>query len=125
MKNISINQAKDTGLAITLILLLFDYFSNQHNLVLSAIIILILTMTFPKIFTPLAYVWFGLSHALGNFISKVLLSVIFFVIVTPVAIVRRVLGFDSMKTKAWKAGENTAFVDRDHLFVPKDLEKPY
>jgi energy-coupling factor transporter transmembrane protein EcfT len=125
LKNSKINQAKDTGLAIILILLIFAYVKNPGWLLFSAMAVLVLTMTWPDVFRPLAKVWFGFSRILGGVVSRILLTVIFFLIVTPVGLVRRLLGVDPMRTGLWKKGGVSVLVDRDMLYTKKDIEKPY
>ena len=120
-----IEQAKDTGLALILVLLLLAHFWGKHSLILPAVGVLILTMTFPAVFRPLAVIWFGLSHILGNIISKILLTIIFAVVVTPVGLIRRIFGADSMALKNWKGRQESTFLQRDHLFTIEDMEKPY
>ncbi len=124
-KQNSINQAKDTGLALILILLLVAHFKQQTFLILPAIFALVLTMTWPMLFGPLARVWFGFSHLLGSVVSKIILTIIFFLVVTPVALILRMRGMDSMRIKAWKKNKHSAFIDRNHTFSAKDLEKTY
>ena len=124
-KKTNINQAKDTGLALVLILLIVEYVKRPNWLVLSAMLVLIFTMTWPAVFKPLAKVWFAFSHLLGFIVSKVILSIVFFLIVTPVGLARKVFGADPMKTKLWKKGEESVLVERDHHYVKEDLEKPY
>ncbi len=58
------NQARDTGLALLLILLLIVYFSENVTLIIPGIGVLVLIMVWPKIFSPLAPFWFGLSSVL-------------------------------------------------------------
>ena len=124
-KNTNINQAKDTGLAIVLILLIIEYIRRPDWLVLSAMLVLILTMTWPAVFKPLAKVWFGFSHLLGGIVSKIILTIVYFLIVTPMGLVRKALGADPMKGKLWKKGDDSVLVDRNHLYTREDIEKPY
>ncbi|MBC2714594.1 MAG: hypothetical protein HF978_04720 [Desulfobacteraceae bacterium] len=124
-KKMTIDQAKDTGLAVILILLLFVYLGGCNYLVLPAIIVLVLTMTWPAIFKPLARFWFGLSHLLGSIISKILLSIIFYIVVTPIGLLRRVSGADSMRISKWKQNSKSVFIERNHTYSTTDLEKPY
>ena len=124
-QKISPSQTKDTGLAIILILLLIVHFQGTPHLILPAIIILILTMTWPTIFKPLAHVWFWLSNFLGNIVSRVLLTLIFGIIVIPIGLIRRLSGSDQMRFKAWKNGQGSLFVKRDHVISAKDIENPY
>ena len=119
------NQAKDTGLAITLIFLLVIFFTEKDQLLIAAICTLVMCMTWPTFFKPVAPLWFGFSHFLGNIVSKILLSAMFILLVSPVGLVRRILGFDSMKIKQWRDGSKSVFVDREHIYKPKDLETPY
>jgi hypothetical protein len=118
-------QSKDTGLAVVLILLLAWYFTGRENFILPAMGALILTMTWPKAFKPLSGLWFGLSHCLGSIVSKIFLSGIFFLMVTPVGLVRRWTGADAMRLKDWKNGAGSVFIDRGQVFSAGDLEKPY
>jgi uncharacterized membrane protein YgdD (TMEM256/DUF423 family) len=87
--------------------------------------VLVLVMTWPAAFSPLAKVWFGLSHFLGSIVSRILLTVVFFLIVTPVGLVRKVLGADPMLCRAWRKGDDSVLVERKHQYVREDLKKPY
>jgi hypothetical protein len=125
LEKITAEHAKDTGLAITLILLLTAHFGEFPSLILPAVAVLVLTMTWPAAFRPLAHGWFGLSRLLGSFVSKILLAVIFFALVTPVGLIMTMIGKDSMRLKAWRNGQQSVFVKRDHTFTAEDLEQPY
>jgi len=126
MKNISENQCKDTGLAVILILLMSSWFTQESIYWRLAIPVLIITMTVPKIFKIPARGWFGLSNFLGNNVSKILLSVLFFVVITPVGVVARLLGKDSMRLREWKSGRESVFVNRSADKVcAVDLERPF
>jgi hypothetical protein len=118
-------QAKDTGLAMTLLCLLIVQFRQAYRLVPLALVLLIVTMAWPRLFRPLAGLWFGLSHVLGTFMSKVILTVIFFVIVTPIGLIRRVMGADSLQLKKFKQGQDSVFQVRADLMDKKDLQAPY
>lgn len=119
------SQARDTGLAMLLILLLIVYFSEKLNLLIPSIGVLVLIMIWPKIFSPLAPFWFGLSSVLGTIVSKIILCILYFLMVTPVGIFRRILKKDSMRLKDWKNGQGSVFLDRNHTFTKKDIDKPY
>jgi len=124
-KKTTIDPAKDTGLAMILILLLFVHFGRYYFLILPAIVVLVLVMIWPSIFRPLARVWFGLSHFLGSIVSKILLTIIFLTIVTPMGLLRRMIGADSMQLKKWKQDDDSVFIERNHTYSSSDLKKPY
>ena len=124
-KNDKTNQAKDTGLAIVLILLIIEHLRHPNWLIIAAMAVLVLVMTWPAAFSPLARVWFGLSHFLGTIVSKIILTAVFFLIVTPVGLFRKILGADPMRSRAWRKGDDSVLIGRKHLYVQEDLKKPY
>jgi hypothetical protein len=118
-------QARDTGMALVLLCLLIVQFKQAYKLVPLAIILLIITMAWPRAFQPLAGLWFGLSHLLGTVMSKVVLTVIFFIVVTPIGLLRRLMGADSLQLKKWKKDRDSVFAVRADLIDKKDLQTPY
>jgi hypothetical protein len=125
LKYITKEQSKDTGMAMVLICLLLGYFSRNYHLISLAIILLIVNMVVPNVFRPVAKIWLGISHVLGTIMSKLLLTVIFFLVVTPVGIIRKVFGKDTLKLKKWKKDTASVFTVRDHSFEAGDIETPY
>ena len=118
-------QSKDTGMAMVLLLLLASGAFKREILVTAAMIVLIVDMTVPRLYRPVAILWLGLSHLLGTVVSKILLTLVFFGVVTPIGVARKLLGIDSLKLKDFKSGENSVMVVRNHIFTGKDIEKPY
>ena len=74
---------------------------------------------------PLAWLWFGLSHLLSQVVSRVVLTVVFFVVVTPIALIRRLMGADALQLKKWKQGRGSVFVERQGVIQGKDMANPY
>lgn len=124
-RNISPSQCKDSGLALVLISLILAVVISPKYFLPLGIVFLVVTMVVPNIYKPFAMVWFGVSHALGTVVSKILLTLMFFVLVTPVGLLRRALGKDAMQLKSWKQGRTSVFLNRDHLFSRQDLNNPY
>jgi len=118
-------QAKDTGMAMVLICLILGYWGKFSKFLPVAIALLILTMAWPNAFRPLAVLWFGLSHLLGQVVSRVVLTVLFFLIVTPIGVIRRWIGADAMQLKKWKQGQGSVFVVREGPVQGKDMANPY
>ena len=123
--SITAKQSTDTGMAMVLICLLISFFSNSRIALSISIVLLILNMTVPIIYMPLAKIWIGFSIIVGNFVSMILLSIIFYVLVTPVGFIRKLFGADPMQLKKWKKNTNPVFRERNHLFQARDIEKPY
>ena len=123
--NISKKQATDTGMAMVLLLLLLGFILKNMLYFKIALPVLITNMIFPMIYKPLAIIWLGLSHLLGTVVSKILLTIIFFLIVTPVGVLRRLLGKDSLKLKQFKNSKNSVMEIRNITFGKSELEKPF
>ena len=124
-ESISTDQAKDTGMAMVLICLLIAIIGNKQYFVISSIPILLMNMILPNFFKPIAKFWFGFSIILGTIMSKVILSVLFFGMVLPVGLFRRIIGKDSLQLKKWKKGSESVFRVRIHEYVPNDIRHPY
>ena len=54
-------QSKDTGMAMVLLLLLASTAFKQQALITAAMIALIVDMTVPRLYRPVAILWLGLS----------------------------------------------------------------
>jgi hypothetical protein len=116
---------KDTGLVIVLILLLISYWKENLFFILLSIATLLVVMTIPGVLKPLAFIWHHISAAISSITNRIILTIIFGVVLTPVGIIRRFLGFDAMKRKTWKNGSDSVFKTRDHVFTSDDLNMPY
>lgn len=123
--DITKKQATDTGMAAVLILLLIGLFTGEVLFFKVAIPVLVVNMTFPMFYYPLAIVWFGFSHLLGTYVSKILLSVVFFGLVAPIGLLRSVLRKDSLLLKEFKKSDKSVMKVRNHSFTGKDLESPF
>ena len=119
------NQARDTGMALALLACLIWLIAPHKWLITAAIICLIISMTVPAIFKPFAVVWFGLSVILGAVMSRVILSVVFFAVITPIGLIRRMFGLDSLMIRQWNKSSASAFKNRNHTFTVADIKAPY
>ena len=119
------DQSRDTGMAMVLLVLIFYVKTRRDGYLWAAIILHVVNMTVPRFYAPIAVLWLGLSHVLGTVMSKILLSILFFGLVTPIGLLRRLLGKDSLKLNAFKASQESAMLVKNHLFVGSDIEKPY
>jgi multisubunit Na+/H+ antiporter MnhG subunit len=124
-KEITPEQAKDSGLALVLIALILALWGPTKYFLPLGMVLLVLVMTAPAMFGPFAKLWLGVSHVVGSLVSRVLLTVLFYVLVTPVGLLRRMMGKDAMQLRSWKQGTRSVFRERNQLFAPEDLDHPY
>ena len=112
-------------MAMVLLALLLFASSRRQGLFYLAIVLQLVTMTVPSVYRPVAVLWLGIGDLLGAVVSKVLMSVVFLIVVTPIAFVRRLMGSDPMKLRLFKAGSGSVMVERNRQITASDLVKPY
>ena len=96
-------------LLIALYPLLKDNDLRIWSLVIS-FIFLILGLIKSKILTPLNRLWFKFGLLLGKFISPLIMGIIFFIVVTPIGIIMRLLKKDLLNLKYNK--KETYWIDK-------------
>ena len=88
--------------AVFLLISLYPLLNNEHikiwSLVIS-LIFLILGLTNSKFLSPLNKIWFKFGLFLGKLISPLIMGVIFFLVVTPIALLMKMLGKDLLNLK--------------------------
>ena len=105
MKEIKISSNRSFGLVFFiffLIIAIYPVINNENLRVWSLIIsfvFLILGLINSKILTPLNRIWFKFGLLLGRIISPVIMSIIFFLVVTPIGLIMRIIGKDLLNLK--------------------------
>lgn len=110
---------------LALACLLYAALRQNPFLTQLSLALFLLDLFLPKVFTPLAFVWFGLARLLGAVTSKILLTLAFFLIVVPVGRLRRLLNPDPLDLKRFRKGKESVLKEIRHTFQASDLEKPY
>jgi hypothetical protein len=124
-RKITKDQSRDTGMAMVLLLLIVFVTRKREGYLIGAMVLHVLNMIVPQIYRPVAVLWLGLSDLLGSVVSKILLSIVFFAVVTPIGILRRLFGKDSLQLRVFKASKESVMLERNHTFIGSDLERPY
>lgn len=65
----------------------------------------------PKVLQPLNELWFQIGIFLGRFVSPVVLGLIFFLLITPIAVCMRLAGRDALRMKKRQA--SSYWLNRD------------
>ncbi|HUP00805.1 MAG TPA: SxtJ family membrane protein [Gemmatimonadota bacterium] len=68
----------------------------------------------PALLRPLYRGWMGFALVLGHVMTRVLLSVVFFLVVTPIGLIRRALGRDPIQ-RAPARGISSYWIERDDV----------
>tara|TARA_B110000914_G_C15154812_1_gene305566 strand:- start:62 stop:295 length:234 start_codon:yes stop_codon:yes gene_type:complete len=65
---------------------------------------------YAKILTPLNIIWSKLGTLLGTLISPIVMAAVFFIVVTPTALIMRILGKNLLSLK--KINKKTYWIER-------------
>lgn len=82
----------------------------QNGFASLVVVFLALTLVKPCLLAPLNRAWFGLGLLMGKVVSPLVLGAMFFLLISPLAIVLRLLGRDELRLK--KRAVKTYWVDR-------------
>lgn len=124
-QKINKRQCLETAVVLAAVLLFFGYRFEDWRYVAATFFVLLVSLILPIIFYPLAKLWFGLGMVLSFVSTKILLTIIFFLILTPVGIVRKWMGKDTLFLKVFKKERTSVLKIRNHLFSAEDLKHPY
>ncbi len=71
-----------------------------------ALIFLVLGLINSKILTPLNLIWVKLGELLGRIIAPIVMALVFFVVLTPISLMLRLIKKDILKLKIFKKTES-------------------
>ena len=104
-KNTKLPTNKNFGIVffiVFLIIALFPLINDGSFRIWSLIVstvFLFLGLINSKILTPLNKIWFKFGLLLGRIVSPVIIGVIFFLVITPTALIMRLIGKDLLNLK--------------------------
>ncbi|MEC8336766.1 MAG: SxtJ family membrane protein, partial [Planctomycetota bacterium] len=93
-------------------------------LAIAALIVIIVYYLFPALQRPFYRGWMFSVMPIGWVISHLLLSIIYYLLLTPIGIIMRLVGYDPMKRKLEKKRE-TYWVARQQVRDPNRYFKQY
>ena len=113
---IKIGTNRSFGIVFFLVFIIISLYPLLHgenirvwSLIIS-IIFLILGLLNSKLLNPLNKIWFKLGLILGKIISPIVMGIIFFLVVTPIALFMRLLKKDLLNLKFNK--KNTYWIEK-------------
>ena len=105
MDDIKIGSNKSFGIVFSIVFLIIAIYPLINNdelriwSLIIAIIFLVLGLINSKILTPLNKLWFKFGILLGRIVSPIIMGLIFFMVVTPIALIMRIIGKDLLNLK--------------------------
>ena len=119
--DISREQTKEFGMLTVLVTSVLTFYLGKNNLMVVVSILTLLTLLCPVVFYPFAVIWYGFSKTMGKISTAILLGVVFFIIVIPVGMIRKMMHLDGLKIKQFKKTTESVMVNREHIYTDADL----
>ena len=119
MKEIKMPTNRNFGTVFFLVFLIISLFPLLKNeniriwSIIIAFVFLVLGLLNSKFLTTLNKIWFRFGIILGNFVSPIVMGIVFFIIVTPTSLIMRVLGRNLLNLK--KENKKTYWIERSKI----------
>lgn len=114
----------ELGIVLSLILVIVSAYC-RIDLTVVVVIALVVTLLIPVIYTPFTWLWFRLGDLLSLIITRCVLFLLFFLIITPAGILRRLMKKDPFRLKQFGKSQESVFCKQKKAFSAQDLEKQY
>lgn len=111
----------EIGILLSLVLAIVGLYTFQLLYYKLILVILAFTILIPNIFYPISFVWFSLAIYIEKITSTLILTCIYFLIVTPIGFFRNILGFDLLGLGKFKKGNTSVFITRNIEYKKNDL----
>ena len=103
---------------LALIIFLYLFFTNSINsskiFFIILIIFSIITIFKPTLFKPIRFFWIHIGISIGKISNLIILFVLFFIIISPLAIFLKILGRDVLKLRMNK--NKTSWQKKEYFF---------
>ena len=117
-----ISREQQSIIAITAGFLLLAWLKHSYVFLIAGGLVAF-TFPFRAFHVPIHRSWMFLSDVLGWISSHIILSILFFLLLTPISMMRKLLGKQDMKIFA--KNDRTVFYERNHVYQSKDFENPW
>lgn len=110
----------ETCLVIATGLLVIWFFKPVKGLIIAAAVVGFIGAFIPSLAKWINWFWYKLAEVMGFVMSKVLLSIVFYVFLFPIALIYRMTKKDTLQLKK---KSDTYWTSRSHSYSSKDLEQ--
>jgi len=115
------NKAKslETLLVLAGALIVVFWINPKKIFLLLALIFILIGIISPFLAGKISWAWFKFAELLGGVMSKVILSIVYFVFLVPIALLYRLTHKNSI---ILKPKGSTFYIDRNKQYSPRDIE---
>lgn len=100
-------------------LILFLIFGKSY-LIYASLFLLLISILSETLSQKISRIWMKISQLLGMIVSKTMLFLVFFLILTPLALAYRIFNRNPLLIK--KTSQKSYYIQREHLYSPSDFE---
>ena len=104
--------------------IIFGLLFRTRSLFYVALAFLVCGLFIPRWAAALSTVWLKFSHVVGAVNTRIVLGLIFYCLLTPIALVYRLTHGDFLGLKR-QGSARTYFTDREHTYCPEDFSNPW
>jgi hypothetical protein len=93
---------------------LFNYTANEFKAyvcLIFSVVVGLVSLVAPRLLVPFEMGWLRLGELIGKIVSPLVLGIIFFMLITPVSLLGRILGRDELRLR--KANTDSYWIDRE------------
>ncbi|MGE4071214.1 MAG: SxtJ family membrane protein [Lysobacterales bacterium] len=91
----------------------------------ASLILALLATVAPQLLQPLNRAWMALGHLLGRIVSPIIMALIYFGVVTPIALIARARGVDPMRRRFDPSAQSYWIAREPPGPDPKTMERQY
>ncbi len=129
MKPVKLNREKELEVMLTLCVafIVLWWVTNKVHIWMpgTALVVGFVGMFSKYLTSKIAYGWMKMAEMMGGTMNKVMLSLIFFLFLVPIAILSRILSRGKSSLLLKKPETNTYFFDRKQRYTAKDFENTW
>lgn len=115
-------QTPKTQLVIVVGLLVIAAIFQSENIVFVALGIGLISLIIPPAGNWIVWGWYKLAEVLSRVVNPIVLGVLYFTFITPIALLFRLFGNDPLSLKKPRG---SVFDFHEKIYQKKDLEKPW
>jgi hypothetical protein len=93
-----------------------------HIFYVISLLLLLIGLFLKRVSALIANGWMKFAHILGTINTRILLFLIFYLFLTPIALLYRIFKGDFMMLRRDEEKRKSYWMKRDHQYKPKDLE---
>lgn len=115
------NKAKSLETLLVLVgaLIIAFWVTQKKIFLLLALLLIVIGISSSFLTGKISWAWLKFSELIGSIMSKVILSLIYFIFLVPIALLYQLSKKDNLSLKRKKG---SYYIDRNHTYLAKDLE---